>query len=106
MATPQTKHRQHGRPRSRAKDLEQMIALIHAQFPLRSRRERLGILEIVNDDVEQAVAFLAYNHILWRLPLSHLPERWWPHTFDIRVSGLYCFPSTIWMKNRKLTSVF
>ena len=27
--------------------------------------------------------------------LSHLPERWWPDTFDIWVSNLSYFPTTI-----------
>ena len=44
-------------------DLEQKIARIKAQFPLRSRPECSETLEIVNDDVEQA--------IFWRLsPIS------------------------------------
>ena len=37
--------------------------------------------------------------------LTHLPERWWPHTFDIWVSDLSYFPTTIWMKDGKLISV-
>ncbi len=40
--------------------LEENIALIQAIFPLRSRRECQEILEVVNDDIEKALAFLAY----------------------------------------------
>ena len=40
-------------------DLEQKITRIQAQFPLRSRRECLETLDIVNDDFEKAIAFLA-----------------------------------------------
>ena len=38
--------------------------------------------------------------------LSHLPERWWPHTFDIWVSGFSHFLTTIWIQSRKLISIF
>ena len=38
--------------------------------------------------------------------LTHLPERRWPHTFDIWVSELSYFATTIWVKNGELTSVF
>lgn len=38
--------------------------------------------------------------------LTHIPERWWSHTFDICVSGLSHFPTRFWVKNGKLISVF
>ncbi len=40
--------------------LEEKIAQIQAKFPLRSRRECQETLEVVNDDIEKALAFLAY----------------------------------------------
>ena len=39
-------------------ELEQKVTRIQAHFPLRSRRECLETLDIVNDDVEKAIAFL------------------------------------------------
>ena len=39
-------------------NLEQKFARIQANFPLRSRRDCLDTLEIANDDVEKAIAFL------------------------------------------------
>lgn len=41
-------------------DLDQVIAQIQARFPLRSRRECEETLEVVNNDVNKALAFLEY----------------------------------------------
>ena len=41
-------------------NLEEKIAQIQAKFPLRSRRECEETLEVVNDNVDKALAFLAY----------------------------------------------
>lgn len=41
------------------RDLGQKITRIQAQHPLRSRQKCIETLDIVNDDVEKALAFLA-----------------------------------------------
>lgn len=37
--------------------------------------------------------------------LTHIPERWWPHTFDLWVRGLFYFPIVLWAKNGKLIRI-
>lgn len=41
-------------------DFEQKIAQLHARFPLRSRRELEETLEVVNNDLDKGLAFLAH----------------------------------------------
>ena len=51
---------------------------------------------------EDAAMILLYSLALF-FYLTHIPERWWPNTFDLWVSGLFYFHTIFWVNNGKLT---
>lgn len=53
---------------------------------------------------DTAVAVLLYFLAMF-FYLTHIPERWWPHTFDLWVSGLTYFPIILCVKHGKLIRV-